>query len=212
MKRFFNKLYKTIQLSGLRKSYHRNDGAIKAAFSRHQITGGGTALDLASGPKPRNPFLAQEIFGVDIRANETNNVIFSDISQGNLPFPDNKFDFISAYDVLEHIPRMSLHHDETVFPLILLMNEIFRVLKPNGIFFCIQPCYPFKEAFQDPTHVNIMTEDTMHLYFCEPSWVRIYGHDESFVMLEEGWYGSKYFSFLKKCYDQPIRNLEFVQR
>jgi hypothetical protein len=85
------------------------------------------------------------------------------------------------------------------------MNEIFRVLKPEGIFFHATPCYPFNAAFQDPTHVNVMTEDTIYLYFCEPAWARMYGYTGSFMMLDEGWlaggdigdYG-KYFSFIKK--------------
>jgi len=92
------------------------------------------------------------------------------------------------------------------------MNEIFRVLKPGGVFFNIQPCFPSKEAFQDPTHVNIMTEDTLSLYFCEPAWARIYGYEGSFVMLEEGWVGGKYFAFMKKSLDWPIRDLSFVQK
>ena len=101
---------------------------------------------------------------------------------------------------------------ETRFPFIQLMNEVFRVLKPGGIFFNIQPCYPCKEAFQDPTHVNVMTEDTMQLYFCEQAWARIYGYSGSFIMLDDGWLGTKYFSFLKKSHDLPIYDLEFVQK
>jgi SAM-dependent methyltransferase len=129
-----------------------------------------------------------------------------------LPFEDSTIDFITAYDVLEHVPRVTLHEGRTGFPLIILMNEVFRVLKPGGVFFNMQPCFPFREAFQDPTHVNIMTEDTLYLYFCEPSWARIYGFEGSFVMIEDGWHHAKYFSFLKKSNMQPIRDMEFLQK
>ena len=138
--------------------------------------------------------------------------MYADIAAGTLPFESREFDYVTAHDVLEHISRVAMVRDTTRFPFIELMNEIFRVLKPGGIFFNIQPCYPAKEAFQDPTHVNIMSEDTMDYYFCESAWARIYGYEGSFEMIEDGWIGSKYYSFMKKSYDEPIRNLDFIQR
>ena len=35
----------------------------------------------------------------------------------------------------------------------------------GGLFFAVTPAYPAAEAFQDPTHVNIITDES-HLYFC----------------------------------------------
>ena len=37
------------------------------------------------------------------------------------------------------------------------MNEIYRVLKPGEMLLHFTPAYPSKEAFQDPTYVNIIT-------------------------------------------------------
>jgi len=122
------------------------------------------------------------------------------------------FDYVTAYDVLEHIQRVLITNGETKYPFISLVNEIFRVLKPGGFFFSMQPCYPAKQAFQDPTHVNIMTEDTFYLYFCEPAWARIYGYEGSFTLIKDGWLGDKYFAFMKKSAEQPIRDLGFVQK
>ena len=34
------------------------------------------------------------------------------------------------------------------------MNEIYRVLKPNGYFLHRTPAFPAKQAFSDPTHVK----------------------------------------------------------
>lgn len=45
------------------------------------------------------------------------------------------------------------------------MNEVHRVLKPNGIFLHQTPAYPSTVAFRDPTHVNIITEETIPHYF-----------------------------------------------
>jgi hypothetical protein len=45
------------------------------------------------------------------------------------------------------------------------MNEIFRTLKPGGIFFSKTPAYPISAVFSDPTHVNNITADTFPLYF-----------------------------------------------
>ncbi|MBC8550660.1 MAG: class I SAM-dependent methyltransferase [Candidatus Brocadiales bacterium] len=49
-------------------------------------------------------------------------VIIAD-SQGHLPFSDNTFDRVKALDVLEHLPDLPL-----------ALSEIYRVLKPNGVF------------------------------------------------------------------------------
>jgi len=170
------------------------------------------ALDLGSGPSPRNPFCASECWGADIRSIGENNVVYADISSGKLPFPDETFDFVTAYDVLEHVPRFVRSEAQIQFPLILLFNEIFRILKRNGHFFCIQPCYPAKEVFQDPTHVNVMTEDTIPMYFGQNAWARIYGYDGSFTVCEEGWLGFKYFALLTKSADLAVRDMNFVQR
>ena len=94
---------------------------------------------------------------------------------------------------------------------VLLMNEIFRVLKPDGVFFCVQPCFPFKQALQDPTHVNIMTEDTLYRYFCDPAWARIYGYNGAFNMVREGWLSDKYFAFMRKSHDAPVHDPGFRQ-
>lgn len=193
-------------------SYHKL-GYIDAIYAKYKSPQGGATLDIGSGPRPRNPFGAEKIYGIDIREYLDNQVYYCDLALGKLPFNDDEFDFVTAYDVIEHIQRLSIDvNNINRFPFIELMNEIFRVLKPGGIFFNTQPCFPFKEAFQDPTHVNIMSEDTMELYFCEPAWARIYGYSGSFAMMEDGWVGSSYFSFMRKSCDKPVKDLGFVQK
>lgn len=169
------------------------------------------ALDLGSGPEPRNPFQAKNLYGVDIRENNINNIYFCDLSSDNLPFSEGMFDFVTAYDVLEHVPRVVNNNGVTMYPFVTLMNEIFRVLKNGGAFLNVTPCFPEKGAFQDPTHVNIMTEDTIELYFCEKSWARIYGFNGVFKLEDDGWVDGKYYSIIRKIASSPIEDVNSVQ-
>lgn len=141
---------------------------------------------------PRNPYKQDELFGVDI-APPFNSAQMT-IRQANLslqpiPFPDNYFDSLSAFDFLEHVPRVlsTAEGKSTRFPFIELMNEIHRVLRPDGVLYALTPCYPAYEAFQDPTHVNIMTEKT-HLYFTgQRPLGRMYGFTGQFEARRVEW-------------------------
>ena len=157
------------------------------------------ALDLGCGSKPRNPFAAESVFGVDIVNSRVENaVIFrADLNHNKIPFGDSIFDYCTAYDFLEHIPRTQTvrsrltRKPKTDFPFIRVMNEIYRVLAPGGYFLHSTPAYPAKQAFQDPTHVNIITEDTFPAYFCthqsEGAWASMYGFTGAFTLVEQVW-------------------------
>jgi hypothetical protein len=55
------------------------------------------------------------------------------------------------------------------------MNEIYQALLPSDIFIASTPAYPHLEAFQDPTHVDIITVKTNE-YFCgNDSYASRYG-------------------------------------
>jgi hypothetical protein len=63
------------------------------------------------------------------------------------------------------------------------MNEVWRVLKPNGIFYALTPVFPHHSVFVDPTHVNFITNKT-HNYFCGPNPLgRIYGFKGHFDVM-----------------------------
>jgi SAM-dependent methyltransferase len=145
------------------------------------------SLDLGCGPHPRNPFSCTQVYGVDIRSFPGSNILQAEIGRQKIPFEDDIFDRMTAFDVVEHIPRISMH-PSTSYPFIALMCEIFRCLKVGGFFYSRTPAFPHPEAFQDPTHVNIITESTFRDYFCFGSagsdpWARSYGFTGGFRLV-----------------------------
>ena len=162
-------------------------------------TSPGKALDLGSGVRPKNDFQASQVWGLDIAESDNPNHVVCDASTEKLPLASESFDIVTAYDFLEHIPRVALINGSTTFPFIELMNEVFRILKLGGHFYSYTPVFPRKSAFQDPTHVNIMTKDTLRAYFSGSDPIaRIYGFNGSFAVISSGWKGSHHFCLMTK--------------
>jgi len=159
------------------------------------------SLDLGCGANPQNPYSAENLYGIDISLPSTHTeheIRVADLVLEPIPWPDNYFDVITAFDFIEHIPRLVFTPDRRQ-PFINLMNEIWRCLKPNGIFHSLTPAYPAKEAFQDPTHVNIITEDTFKQYFSGPNWGEMYGFQGRFHMESQEWVDKiKLLTIMKK--------------
>lgn len=126
-------------------------------------------LDLGCGKFPRNPYGRTEVCGVDIRALGDAagfELRIANLATQPIPYEDGSFASVSAFDFLEHVPRIlpTVDGSGTTFPFIRLMNEIWRVLQPGGRLYALTPAYPHAAAFTDPTHVNIVTDAT-HEYF-----------------------------------------------
>jgi SAM-dependent methyltransferase len=148
-------------------------------------------LDLGCGTVPRNPYQCAQLFGIDIRcglsAPGVVEIVAANLSLEPIPFPDQRFDSVSAYDFLEHVPRVSLDQARggTQFPFVQLMNEVWRVLKPGGLFYAVFPAYPHALAFCDPTHVNVLT-DKSHRYFTgDEPMAAMYGFGGRFTLLRQ---------------------------
>ena len=154
-------------------------------------------LDLGCGDNPRNPYNKEYLFGIDIRTTkQLNNATFkqANLILEKIPFDDDFFGSISAFDFLEHIPRVFPTFDgkSTTFPFVNLMSEVWRVLINKGRFYALTPAYPNIGAFQDPTHVNFITEDT-HKYFCDEFFLgNMYGFTGKFRLIRCEWVQSKY--------------------
>jgi SAM-dependent methyltransferase len=154
-----------------------------AAIDRH--------LDLGCGKFPRNPYGRAELCGIDVRPMPIETAFeyrVANLAVEPIPYPDGSFASVSAYDFVEHVPRvLAGNHGGTVFPFVRLMDEVWRVLVPGGRFYALTPAYPHPEAFTDPTHVNIVTDRT-HAYFCgDKPMARMYGFIGRFRALRVDW-------------------------
>jgi SAM-dependent methyltransferase len=144
-------------------------GDLQSVHDRFSLgeDGARVALDLGCGPNPSNRFRAGTAWGVDLYEDPARGVRKCRLGFEPLPFEDGALDYLTAYDLLEHIPRYAELSEQGNAPFIYLMNECYRVLKPGGRFLSLTPIYPYLGAFQDPTHNNIMTMDTLKLYFSD---------------------------------------------
>ncbi len=120
----------------------------------------GIHLDFGCGTQPRNPFQARNLLSVDIYRTSAE-IPSHEIQIGDtLPFNDETFSSVSAYDVMEHLSRDSVRGNDFIF----YMQEIYRVLKPGGVAVIIFPAFPHRDAFSDPTHINFITSHTIDYF------------------------------------------------
>ena len=142
-------------------------------------------LDLGCGSSPRNPYGADHVYGIDIRAGLGDNIASANLAVQPIPFPDNYFSSVSAYDFLEHVPRsvVDVGSKTSIFPFIELMNEVWRVLEPDGRFYAVTPAYPSYKAFVDPTHVNFIAKKTHEYFVGAMPLGRMYGFTGYFELI-----------------------------
>ena len=168
-------------------------------------------LDIGCGTNPKNPYGHEEVFGIDMYPEITQlglNFKQANLAVDRIPFEDNYFDSLSAFDLLEHIPRQSIDHatGKVYLPFIQLMSEIHRVLKNGGMFYALTPAYPGAEAFQDPTHVNFISEQTCR-YFCgSTGYAKRYGFNGEFKQIEMAWIYSTYGQTAKRNWQISLKN------
>ncbi|MEY4749922.1 MAG: hypothetical protein RIQ60_2136 [Pseudomonadota bacterium] len=151
-----------------------------------------THLDIGCGTRPRNPYQRAKLYGLDIRqlpSTPTCEFRSANLVLEPIPFSDGTLGSVSAFDFIEHVPRVLPVRDGqgTRFPFVELMNEIWRVLAVGGRFYALTPAFPSAAAFHDPTHVNLIGEET-HEYFSEPRMEgRMYGFSGRFRAIRAEW-------------------------
>lgn len=147
-------------------------------------------LNLGCNQRPIPSNRQQKIVNVDIEDYGMPDKITKwNLEETPWPWPDNTFDRVVAYDLVEHIREWRETPEGIRYPCIDLMNEAWRVLRPGGIFEVMVPSDEGRGAGQDPTHVSRWNENSFYYFAVVPSkpedpnsplishpWRKIYPH------------------------------------
>lgn len=87
-----------------------------------------------------------------------------------LPYAESSVDMVRADDFLEHVPQPMM---------IAVIEEIWRVLKPGGLFASHTPSTDGRGAFQDPTHVSFWNRNSW-FYYSDAAHRNLYGITAAF--------------------------------
>lgn len=90
---------------------------------------------------------------LDINPDHKPDVVW-DLTQLPLPFPDNEFSEIHAYEVLEHTGTQG---DYKFF--FAQFSEFYRILAPGGKLFASVPAPTSPWAWGDPSHTRIFPKE-----------------------------------------------------
>ena len=82
--------------------------------------------------------------------------VIHDLADLPLPFPDESFDEIHAYEILEHVGQQG---DWRLF--FEQFTEFHRLLKPGGHFLATTPMWDCQWAWADPGHSRIIAPGTI---------------------------------------------------
>jgi SAM-dependent methyltransferase len=93
-----------------------------------------------------------------------------DITVTPWPFEDDYFRGVKAHHILEHLPSHTLHIDWDARKhwytnsTIDVMNEMWRILEPEGRCWIELPVYPTEDSVSDPQHVKLFTSKTFDYF------------------------------------------------
>jgi len=103
----------------------------------------------------------QGTIGIDFNPDTQADVVH-DLTKFPYPFEDDFFEKIYCRHILEHLPD-----------LVKVMEELHRIAKPGCKIFIEAPYWSSYRAFNDPTHVRFLTENTFD-YFTSWSTMNFY--------------------------------------
>ncbi len=93
------------------------------------------------------------------------------------PFQDNEFDFIFAHNVFEHLDKQ-----------VLVMEEMWRILKPQGRIVITVPYFRSPDAFTDSTHKHFFTSQSLD-YYIQGKKLANYEYTNKYFLEKGFWFG-----------------------
>ncbi len=84
-----------------------------------------------------------------------------------LPFDEDHFDEIHAYEVMEHVGKQG---DWRFF--FAQWSDFWRILKPGGIFVATSPHWQSPWAWGDPGHTRVITSESF-VFLHQPSYAQV---------------------------------------
>ena len=105
---------------------------------------------------------------LDFNADHKPDVVH-DLSVMPYPFVDNAFDEVHAYEVMEHLGKQG---DWQFF--FAQWSELWRILKPGGIFFGTSPHWSSPWCWMDPGHTRAMGPEMLG-FLNQPQYVQQVG-------------------------------------
>lgn len=103
---------------------------------------------------------------LDFNADHEPDVVH-DMANLPLPFADDSFDEIHAYECLEHVGAQG---DWRFF--FAQWSDFWRMLKPDGLFFGTCPAASSPWAWGDPSHTRIIGPECM-VFLSQPNYAQV---------------------------------------
>lgn len=137
---------------------------------RYLLLGAGhqRAKTLQSPQTPEKSFASGELVTLDMD-HAVNPDVVHNLDVLPYPFADNEFDEIHAYEVMEHCGRQG---DWKFF--FAQFEEIYRILKPGGIFCATVPAWDSLWAWGDPGHTRVINDGSL-IFLNQPEYAKQMG-------------------------------------
>lgn len=152
-----------------------------ALVEQLRAAGKDVTVDLGCG------FRKNGTVGIDITRTGTDADLVCRAGFEPLPLPSASVDGVFCRDFLEHVPKAVWRDGSLQYPIIDLMNEVWRILRPGGEFVSQTPGYPSPEVHQDPTHLSVWTENSFGYFTGAYPVARTYGVQCEFELVDLSW-------------------------
>lgn len=165
-------------------------------------------VDLGCGNAKYQGKPGDEVIGIDSSA-DTHADLICNLGFERIPLEDSSMDVAYAHHFLEHVPesvwypttihpreydvRFTEKRGESIIswvegpnwkefkPLIFLFNEIYRVLKHEGVLIARLPMAGTEPSFQDPTHRTFWVGEKLNYFSGDYYGFRHLGHTSRFA-------------------------------